>query len=487
MIIQLIIICIYFIVTIALGLIKSRGKKDTDKYHGVGLSVASIVFASAGEWLGGTATTGVGEYGFLFGISGAWYTIANAIGVMFLALFFAKMYRNIGEVTIPGIIGRTFGNAARKVSGIFLVIVMIAVGMSQMIAAGKFAQSMFGIDFKLAVIVFTIILIIYTLAGGMRAISSTNALHLFVMYIGIVITLIVSIHMIGGTKSFTDGIKMMEEVDGGNYLSMTKIGFPKISSWLIASLLGACTAQAGIQPVLASKDVPTAKKACIWTAIVVAPFGIITALIGVAAKVMSSQGQLLDVNGNLVTDGKIAINAVMMNMPTALGGIALAAILAAIMSTASPIMLASGTMIIKDLLPAKMLDGKSDKDTLCISRISTAISGLICCVGAIVLVNQSSVLDIVYSAYSLRGALFIIMIYGFFWKKASSKGACISMVLTGFFAILWAAYKLLFGHYPIFDWLTETYVAVFVAAISMVFLSILFPNNKEGYTCQTES
>lgn len=343
----MIIMC-YFILTLLIGLMTSKGTSNKE-FHGARLGVAAIVCASAGEWLGGTATTGVSEYGFIYGISGAWYTIANGLGVLFLALFFAKIYRSIGRMTIPGIIEHVFGKRAQIVSSILLVIVMLAVGMSQIIAAGKFGQALLGLDFRVSAIVFTCIFVLYTLAGGMKAVSSTNTMHLFVMYFGILTAVIILIVRLGGWSAFTGAISLIDSQEGTRHLSMTAIGFPKVSSWVIASLLGACTAQAGIQPVLASKDIPTARKACIYTALVTAPFGLLTALIGIVGKVMSSQGTLVDLTGNVVTDGKLALTSVMMTLPPVVGGLVLAAELAAILSTASPIILAAGTMLTKDL------------------------------------------------------------------------------------------------------------------------------------------
>ena len=150
--IQYLIIICYFLLTLWIGLQTSKGTSNKD-FHGAQLGVAAIVCASAGEWLGGTATTGVSEYGFIYGISGAWYTIANGLGVLFLALCFAKIYRSIGRMTIPGIIEYVFGKRAQIVSTVLLVVVMLAVGMSQIIAAGKFGQALLGLDFRLSAIV----------------------------------------------------------------------------------------------------------------------------------------------------------------------------------------------------------------------------------------------------------------------------------------------------------------------------------------------
>lgn len=476
--IQVGIIIAYFAISILVGIVMSRGTNTSSKFHGTQLGVAAIVCASAGEWLGGTATTGVSEYGFKFGLSGAWYTIANGLGVLFLGLFFAKLYRSIGKMTVPGIIEHIFGKKAQVISSLILVFVMIAVGVSQVIAAGKFGQALLGIDFKITAIVFTLIFISYTWFGGMKAVSSTNTLHLFVMYGGVIVAVIMLIQKVGGWDGFISGVRDVEASQGGNYLSMTSIGFPKISSWVIASLLGACTAQAGIQPVLGSKDIPTAKKACIYTAMVTAPFGLFTATIGLIAKVLSNQGLLLDTTGNVLTDGKMALTSVMMSLPPIVGGLVLAAELAAILSTASPIILAAGTLLTKDFYQVKINPKATDKEVLKVSKLTTAIAGVICCLGAIVLVENNNVLDLVYSAYSIRGALFIVLIFGFFWKKATAKGACISMVITSVIAVSWVGFKLVVGHYPIASWFTETYAAVLVAAISMIIASLVSGKEK---------
>ena len=89
---QLIIIIIYFAATVLIGLHSAKKTKSAKAFTGAELSIFAIVCASTGEWLGGTATTGVAEYGFNYGMSGAWYTIANGIGVLFLGFCFAKLF-----------------------------------------------------------------------------------------------------------------------------------------------------------------------------------------------------------------------------------------------------------------------------------------------------------------------------------------------------------------------------------------------------------
>lgn len=475
--VQLIIIVFYFLITVAIGLFSSKKLKTSAAFHGTQMGIFAIVCASSGEWLGGTATTGVSEYGFLYGLSGAWYTIGNGIGVMFLALCFASLYRSIGSVTVPGIIERFFGVRARVVSGILLTLVMLAVGLAQMIAAGKLGQSLLGLDFSVTVLVFALVFILYTLAGGMQAVASTNTMHLFVMYGGVIAAIIISMSQIGGWDSFSQGIVDLESAEGGAFFNIFSIGGSKISSWLIAGLLGACTAQAGIQPVLASRDVPSAKKACMITAFVTAPFGLLTALLGMVARVMSYHGELLDTMGQTVVDAKLALPTLMMNLPPVAGGLILASILAAILSTVSPIILACGTMLTADVYKRILRPEASDKNVLKVTRWITALAGILCALGAILLVDASRVLDIVYSAYSLRGALFVVLLFGIYWKHASETGACLSMLLTAAVSVFWVVFEMRNGVFPIAG-ISETYAAILTAAAALLIFSRLFPKES---------
>ncbi len=490
--IQLIIIIIYFALTVFIGVMAGRKTKSAAAFTGVSLSTMAIVCASTGEWLGGTATTGVSEYGFLYGISGAWYTIANGIGVLFLGLCFAKLFRSLETGTVPGILERFFGLKARTVSCIILTIVMLAVGLSQMIAAGKLGQSLLGLDFTACCIGFAIIFIIYTLAGGMNAVASTNVMHLFVMYIGAITAVVVAIIGAGGMESFSTNLSTLATETGTNFSNMGTIGASKISSWIIASLLGACTAQAGLQPVLSSKSASQAKRACIITAFIVAPFGLFTALLGMASRVMYENGTILsDLEPSVAA--KQALPELMMNMdkvvtsmdPTIagiLGGLVMASILAAILSTVSPIILAAGTMVTRDVYQRVLHPEASDEKVLFMGRLTTAIAGVICAVGAIALVNMSAVLELVYAAYSLRGALFIVVLLGIYWKKSSQKGAVIAMILTAVGAIGWVAIKLVTGSYPLSfgDFaISETYIAVVIALVCTVLFSLIFKPTKE--------
>ncbi|MCR4443526.1 MAG: sodium:solute symporter family protein [Peptococcaceae bacterium] len=461
---QLMIILIYFALTIAIGIYAQKRSKTSASFHGAGLGVLMCVAAGTGEWLGGTSTTGVSEYGYLYGLSGAWYTIANGIGIVVLAIFFAKLYRSLETVTVPGIIESFIGVDARVVSSVILTFVMIAVGVSQMIAAGTLGVSVLGLSYDASVIIFGIGFIIYTLAGGMNAVAYTNILHLVAMYGGILLAIFLAAGDIGGFSAIFSGLP-------AKYTEWFSIGPSKVSSWIIASILGACTAQAGIQPILAAKDVNVAKKAAFITALAVAPFGILTVLLGMAAKIKFPA----------LANAKLALPTLMMSLQPVAGGIVLASIMAAVLSTVSPIILASGTMITKDIYQRVLRSNATDAEVLKMSRLTTALAGVVCIILALIMYGSARVLDIVYFAYSLRGSLFVVLLFGIYWRKTSSRGAIWAMVCTGVVGIFWVSYKAVAGHFPIHPGFSETYAAILVAAVCTFVFSHIFPK-KTKYT-----
>ena len=99
-------------------------------------------------------------------------------------------------------------------------------------------------------------------------------------------------------------------------------------------------------------------------------------------------------------------------------------------------------------------------------------------VAAMGLVNASAVLDLVYAAYSLRGAIFIIILFGIYTKFASSRASIWSMWCTGIVAIGWVAIKLITGSYLIAG-VTETYAAAGVAVIATIIFSLIFKPSAE--------
>lgn len=460
--IQVGIISAYLVITILVGTL-SKKTNNANVYEGFRLSLILCVAIGAGEWMGGTSTTGVSEYGYLYGISGAWYTIANGIGICFLALFFARLFRSLNTSTVPEIISRYLGTEARVVSSVLLTIVLMIVGISQMLSVGTLGESLFSFNPALSITVLGLGVLFYTYLGGMNAIGTTNILHMVIMYTGVIIALLictVKYDSLSGTLP-------------KQYFSPVTIGHDKVFSWIIASVLGACTAQAGLQPILKAKDEKTAVKASFLIALIVAPFGIMTALLGMYAKLRFPE----------LSNAKLALPTLLLDMNPWVSGLVLAAILAAVLSTAAPIFLSCGTLITRDLYCHFKKDA-DEKILFQVSRTATLCVGLTCIGLAAAFSGTATILDIVYFAYSLRGSLFAVLLLGIYWEKMNPKSAILSMLCTLVVEFVWVYVKKVTGHYPI-PHITETYISIFTTLVVGVLGSIVL-NRKKRQKWQSE-
>ncbi len=457
--IQLGIILCYFLATILIGVAANRRTDSVERFEGYQLGLLMCVAISAGEWMGGSSTTGVSEYGYLFGISGAWYTVANGLGICFLGLFFARMFRRLNTSTVPEIIGRYLGGKARVVSSLLLTLVLAIVGTSQMIAIGTLGQSLLGLDAGLSILILGGGVLLYTCLGGSRAIGFTNLIHMIIMYLGIIAALAVCAATHGGADALREALP-------ASYFSPVAIGPNRVISWIIASVLGACTAQAGLQPILRSRDEQTATRASFLIALIVAPFGILTALLGMYARMLFPA----------LESAKLALPTLLMTLNPWISGLVMAAIVAAVLSTASPIFLACGTLVTRDLYSVLPHDRPPDAARLLrVSRLATLGAGAACLLAAVLLSESSTILDVVYFAYSLRGSLFVILLLGIFWKRMTPRAAVIAMLLTAAVGLYWVIFHKITGAYPI-PGVTETYAAIFVSLAGGAGVSLLVPS-----------
>jgi SSS family solute:Na+ symporter len=179
-----------------------------------------------------------------------------------------------------------------------------------------------------------------------------------------------------------------------------------------------------------------------------------------------------------LSNAKLALPSLLMTLHPVIGGIVLSTIMAAILSTVSPIILACGTMFTRDIYRKLFNPSAADEHLLNMSRMATGLAGVVCILLALLLYGGSTILDIVYFAYTLRGSLFVVLLFAIYWKKTSTWGAVWAMIFTALAGFVWVVLKKILGQYPIHPMFTETYISVIVAFLSTLILSVLFPEKR---------
>ncbi len=199
-------------------------------------------------------------------------------------------------------------------------------------------------------------------------------------------------------------------------------------SLVVGGVLGGMAAQASIQPIFAARDVKTAQKAAILSAFLIAPFGFLTALLGLLAR----SGMFIQPSA--ITNPKMALTALLLSpqfISPVWGGLALAGILAAIFSTAGPVNFAIVTIATKDIFQGMIRREASDARVLLAAKRLVILINLVIVPLAVAI--RSGILEAAYVSYAIRSVGAIVLVLGIYYRKMLTNTAVILAFISSIF------------------------------------------------------
>jgi solute:Na+ symporter, SSS family len=429
----LIVILSYFVfVTLISVLTKKVASRSSADFLIAGRNLGTITCAVvvAAEWLGGMSTIGVSERAFTTGtLQPILYNLSTAAGMVIIGFTVARHYREKNVHTVSEMLNTLFGHQARTYSAIAFLIAYITLAFVQLQTCASVMAPLFGIDWIWAVFIASILITIYTYIGGMHALAITGIMHVITMFAGIGIALYIGLDKINGFGSLT--AKLLALGSPTNWHNPFSAGFSQAFSLLLGGVLGGMAGQASIQPIFAARNAKIAKNAAIMSAFIVAPFGIMVAILGLIGKT----GYFFDTT--IVTDAKMILPTLLTTpgfIHPVLGGLALAGVLAAILSTVGPVNFAVVTIATKDIYQGIIRKGAIDTELIATARRLVLIVNLITIPLAIA--SRGGILDAAYISYAIRAIGAIVIIMGLYARNWITSDAVKSAFIGGTLAIL---------------------------------------------------
>ncbi len=485
----LIVILAYFTLTTLVSLFTRRiaGRSAADYLvagRNLGLIACSVVVAA--EWLGGMSTIGVSEKAFLSGtMQPILYNISTATGMVIIGFTVASHYRRNSVHTVSEMIRLIFGRKTASISAIAFLFAYIVLAFVQLQTCASVIATLFetelarlvalpfipGDDWLWAVLTSAFVITVYTYSGGMHAIAVTGIVHVSVMFVGLGIATVSGIIDLEGFSALHQRLVDLGSPENLWNPFSDRAGY----AWMliIGGVLGGMAGQASIQPIFAARDVSTAKRAAIASAFIIAPFGLMVAVLGLIART----GVFIDTTA---MNPKMILPLLMTTpefIHPFLGGIALAGILAAILSTVGPVNFAVVTIATKDIYHGIVNPAAADKNIVSTARRLVILVNLVT-VPLAWLGKDGAILDTAYISYGIRaiGAIVIMMgIYnsGFITPsgaRAAFIGGTVAVVINILLSQAARYTELLPGETRFPD---NTYVAVGVALFLIISDSML--------------
>jgi SSS family transporter len=427
--IELAFLVLYFLAMLGIGVWAARRKSSTTEGflladRSLGPAVTALRLQSSS--MSGYMFLGAGSLGYTQGYFGMWYALGDVGGgVLNLSILGRRMRKlsaMLGSITSIGYLEHRYPSPwTRAIAAAVALFCMFFYVLAQFLAGGQGLAMVTGLSVDVSMIIAVGVIVGYTFLGGYLAVAYTDFVQAIVMVIGMLWILIATLQYVGG---LTAGHERLGEVDA-DLLTMWGVDQQYLGEWgvIVGAVLIFSIGYMGWPHVnvshMAMRQPSVARRAGLYATGFNLMFIPAAYLIGMMALVIVPN----------LDNPELAIFEVAATvLPSFALGIVMAAIMAAIMSTADALLLQAGTIASHDLW-ARFRKGKVDERTsVQVSRITVIALGVIGVVLAIA--EPPGVFEIVVFATSVLGAAFVpVYVCAVWWKKANTPGALASIIV----------------------------------------------------------
>jgi solute:Na+ symporter, SSS family len=459
-IIDLVVIVLYFVFILIVGVVSYRKVKNEADYSLAGRSLGypTLIGAITATAIGAGATLGVGGLSYSFGVVVVWSIIAYAIGLLGFSVI-AGVIRKLKYWTIPEVLLARYGNTARIISAVFLLLGLIALFGVQVAALGTVftavGGTMWGVTYGHAVLIAGAVMIAYTFAGGMFALAYTEIVQaiLLLVILGVMLPIFLFKGMDLGWIVAKMPSRMFDLFGGvpfltivGWFLTLIPICFIDVSLWQRAS---------------SARDEHVARKSIIVSTILYFGYSLSIILVGMLGFYLYPS-----LKGTFGTNDVVVPVLIMQNLPPVMIGLSIAAILAVVMSTAASVLMVAGMTVSRDV--ARLIKPNMQEQTaLWTARIAVAAIGVL---GITFALLMRGIFDMMLLSFAIFIAVaFVPTMAALFWKKATNAGAIASMIGGGVTVVALYGLKFTVG---LPEWVEPIAGALIVAVILMYAVSV---------------
>lgn len=425
---------VYLIAIITIGVIAARYQETEADFWVAGrrFGLPVMVMANmAAVMHGGAILSGIAFTGRFGGVAVLPY-ISFVGGAAIIFYLFAKKLRRSGGFTIPDYMGDRFDSRGlRAWSAVVVAVSSIVYLIAQLRGMAFILERLLGIEFMTALVLGTVIFVVYVALGGLLAVVWTNIAQFIFMWVGLLILVPYVYEAVGGWSS----VLLKVEAMAPGWTSPTGIEWSGwyMVSWYLIWLVAYSTRLELVTKMYAARDDRIARASvpiAIGLVMIFLLYG--NFYLGAAARVM--------VWDQLASADQAFPVLVTQLLSPGLAAIALTGIASAAMSTTDSLLLMSGSAIAHDLVrrchdePKRIK--RDEKEYLRISRLAIVAVGAIAFVCAIP--DLALILRIVSFAIAIVGsAFFFPLLVGMTSRRVSRQAALASSIGGTLITCVW--------------------------------------------------
>lgn len=422
---------------LAIGFYVSR-KVNGDSVNyivaGRGLILPLAAATLMAQSLDSNATLGntdlVSNFGFW---AGAALPVGLALCLFLTGLFFAKPMNRMNLTTLPDFYRRKYGRTAEVLASFIMSVAYAFLLAGNLVAGGFLFQIFVGTSFQVGVFIVAVLVLSYTLAGGLFSVAYTDFVQAGVALVGSIALIGFVTTQYGITVPAGMGpanLGQLTDPSQGAYINLATI---------VALGLGDIVAIDFMERVFAADSPETARKACFigaaGTLVIGVPFSVVALSAG---PILSSLG--------VETGSQAVLYTLLQNaVPPWLAAVVIAGILAASFSTSDGAILGTSAVLARNVGGVRvdesspvatdggtdasgLLDTESDR-LLTVTRLMAVPITLLGIFFAL-RVSATGMLLVLAFDIMLAGA-FVPLVFGLYWPDMANTPAALSSMVAG--------------------------------------------------------
>lgn len=410
----------YLVLTVIVGFWASRRVTTSSDYILAGRSLPLWLGATAmfATWFGSETVFGASSEFLQHGLYGVIEDPFGAALCLFIfGMFFARKLYNLRLLTLGDFFKVRYGRSTELVASIFLAPPYLGYIAAQLVAMGLILNVVAGVGTSEGIFISAVVVTLYTFIGGMWAITVTDFIQTVIIIGGLIVLAVVLGAKAGGVAH------VLSSVPPENFRFLPKPDLREvvayIAAWSVLGL-GSIPSQDVFQRSMSSRSPGVAVRSCYIAGILYLSIAMLPLFICLCIKLLHPE--------EITGDTQLVLpNMVVAHMSLPVQILFFGSLLSAIMSTTSSAILAPASILSENFIRPLTKHRFTDRQFLLLTRICVLIFSASATIMATMrsniyeLVGESSILSLV--------SLFAPLTLGLYWKRASSTGALLSMVL----------------------------------------------------------
>ena len=429
-------IVFYLVIVSVIGMLLARRTTSATQWTvgGGGMGLMMIAAGVAGTRIGGAGTYGVAGNVMSQGVWNMWwYAISTFLAMLIVGAFFAVPYRRMRLQTVGELFTMRFGSRRGQVlTSLCVQTEYFIINIIEAYIIGTILVGVTGMPMAVGVSIAAVVLVGYISLGGLWGAAVTNLIHCSVIVIGLVIIGVMGLNDLGGWAAVSeriDGHLAGAGKDAAAWWGFNGASFIPIVAMIFSVVIHTPAASVYTNFSTAAKNERILLPGFILAGLIGGLMPLLAGFVGILT--------LADFGYVKVAASYEYITRFAADLNPIVGGIALAAVLAAVISSGGPILLSSATMLVRDWLP--FTSEYTSDGQLRAYRITTIIYGIVAAFFAWFFRTYTNVsmLQLLLFGFAMVVPPAIAVGYLLYWRRTTEKGAFWGMAVGYIAGMVW--------------------------------------------------